>query len=183
MEGDLNPQQREAVETDSGPLLVLAGAGTGKTRVVTLRIARLIELGVPAERILAVTFTTKAAQEMRARIRGIVKEGLPGKPVISTFHSLCLQILRRHIGELGYPTRFTIYDASDQESLARQVLREIRVHDQQLRPRDFLGIMSRWSSPAISSAASISRTIWSYPLSSLSESTIQSRHRQICRWL
>ena len=149
MERNLNPQQREAVETDSGPLLVLAGAGTGKTRVVTLRIARLIELGVPAERILAVTFTTKAAQEMRARIRGIVKEGLAGKPVISTFHSLCLQILRRHIGKLGYPTRFTIYDASDQESLARQVLREIRVHDQQLRPRDFLGIMSRWKTRCI----------------------------------
>ena len=149
MERNLNPQQREAVETDSGPLLVLAGAGTGKTRVVTLRIARLIGLGVPADRILAVTFTTKAAQEMRARIRGIVKPGTSGSPVISTFHALCLQILRRHIEQLGYPARFTIYDGSDQESLARQVLREIRVHGHQLRPRDFLGIMSRWKTRCI----------------------------------
>ena len=146
---NLNQEQRRAVETDSGPLLVLAGAGTGKTRVVTFRIARLIKQGIPPERILAVTFTTRAAQEMRARVRDLLKTGGEGKPVVSTFHSLCLQILRRHIEKLDYPRRFTIYDASDQESLARQVLREIHVHDSQLRPRDFVRIMSRWKTRCV----------------------------------
>jgi DNA helicase-2/ATP-dependent DNA helicase PcrA len=149
MYSDLNEEQKRAVETDSGPILVLAGAGTGKTRVVTFRIARLIQQGIPPERILAVTFTTRAAQEMRARVRDLLKTGGEGKPVVSTFHSLCLQILRRHIEKLDYPRRFTIYDASDQESLARQVLREIHVHDSQLRPRDFVRIMSRWKTRCI----------------------------------
>ena len=93
----LNPAQREAVTTRSGPLLVLAGAGTGKTRVVTCRIARLIAGGTSPERILAVTFTNKAAGEMQQRVRSLLKRKTNERPEISTFHSLCVRILRRQI--------------------------------------------------------------------------------------
>src|SRR3954464_12047294 len=141
---DLNPGQRSAVETLRGPLLVLAGAGTGKTRVVTHRIANLIRHGTRPERILAVTFTRKAAGEMQERAtalllsaRGRKKSATP-KPQISTFHALCVQILRRHIAQLGYPPKFGICDRGDQESLARAALREIRCPEESLRPGDLL---------------------------------------------
>ena len=116
---DLNPPQREAVKTLSGPLLVLAGAGTGKTRVVTYRIAELIRHRIAPERILAVTFTNKAATEMKERAAALLGKKLPKQPEISTFHSLCVRILRRHITQLGYPAAFAIYDRGDQESVAR----------------------------------------------------------------
>src|SRR5438105_11158490 len=106
----LNPAQSEAVKTLSGPLLVLAGAGSGKTRVVTFRIAELIRHGIRPSRILAVTFTNKAAGEMQERAAQLLGKRLPEKPEISTFHSLCVRILRRHIKHLGYPTQFAIYD-------------------------------------------------------------------------
>src|ERR1700744_5463698 len=111
----LNPPQREAVGTLRGPLLVLAGAGTGKTRVVTFRIAELIRRGTPAEKILAVTFTNKAATEMQQRAAALLGKRLPTKPEISTFHSLCVRILRRQIQHLGYPNKFVICDRGDQE--------------------------------------------------------------------
>ena len=102
----LNSAQRRAVMTDSGPLLVLAGAGTGKTRVVTYRIARLIAKGTPPARILAVTFTNKAAGEMQQRVRSLLGRATEETPEISTFHSLCVRILRRQIDKLGYPEAF-----------------------------------------------------------------------------
>src|SRR5271170_6424849 len=110
MAHDLNPPQRDAVETLTGPLLVLAGAGTGKTRVVTHRIARLIQHGVKPGRILAVTFTKKAAAEMQERAGKLLGKKLPESPEISTFHALCVRILRRNAARLGYPTQFAIYD-------------------------------------------------------------------------
>ncbi len=122
---DLNAAQSEAVHTLSGPLLVLAGAGTGKTRVVTYRIAELIRHRTPPDRILAVTFTNKAADEMQQRAAALLGKRLERKPEISTFHSLCVRILRRHITHLGYPATFAIYDRGDQEGVARGVLREI----------------------------------------------------------
>jgi DNA helicase-2/ATP-dependent DNA helicase PcrA len=134
----LNPAQREAVGTLRGPLLVLAGAGTGKTRVVTYRIAELIRRGTPADRILAVTFTNKAAKEMQQRSADLLGKRLPVKPEISTFHSLCVRILRRHANRLGYPEKFAIYDRGDQESIARQALREIQVAEAMLRRRPAL---------------------------------------------
>ena len=114
----LNPQQREAVETIKGPVLILAGAGTGKTRVITFRIAHLIERGVPPGHVLAVTFTNKAAREMKARVNQLLprrkKTGAddkkPDGPTISTFHSLGVRILRQHIERLGYKKNFVIYD-------------------------------------------------------------------------
>ncbi|MCA8997788.1 MAG: UvrD-helicase domain-containing protein [Planctomycetaceae bacterium] len=146
----LNPSQREAVETLNGPVLVLAGAGTGKTRVITYRMARLIRAGVPADRILSVTFTNKAAKEMLERTQGLIGKSLKKRPWISTFHSLCVKILREDITHLGYPERFTIVDRGDQESLARKVLRDIRVTEKSLRPGDLLSLISRWKSTGLS---------------------------------
>ena len=140
---EMNPAQREVVNTLSGPLLVLAGAGTGKTRVVTLRIANLIRHGIAADRILGVTFTNKAAIEMQQRVKELLGR-VKKKPVISTFHSQCLRILKRHIHQLGYPRRFAIYDRGDQEGLARNVLREIRVPGELMKPGDLLFFISYW---------------------------------------
>ncbi|MDR2644109.1 MAG: UvrD-helicase domain-containing protein [Planctomycetaceae bacterium] len=148
----LNIAQREAVETLSGALLVLAGAGTGKTRVVTYRIARLIQSGISPSRILAVTFTNKAARELQLRIADLLKQTNStgkGKPEATTFHSLCVRILRRHITCLGYPEQFAIYDRGDQESIARQVLREVKVSDAALRPSELLARVSKWKSSGI----------------------------------
>ena len=154
---ELNPPQQHAVDTLSGPLLVLAGAGTGKTRVVTFRIANLIRHGTPADRILAVTFTNKASQEMQERVSHQLKlpkrvrrgQPAPLRPAIGTFHSHCVQILKRHARELGYPEKFTIYDRSDAESVARTILREIKVHEDMLKPSDFLNIVSQWKNVGV----------------------------------
>ncbi len=151
----LNPPQRDAVLTESGPMLVLAGAGTGKTRVVTFRIAYLISRGIRPERILAVTFTNKAAAEMRERVKAL----LPGKreytPEISTFHSLCVRILRRHIRNLGYPTKFAIYSRGQQETVARQMLRECGVPVGALKPSELLFRISNWKNNGLSPEAAL----------------------------
>ena len=144
----LNPAQQAAVDVLAGPLLVLAGAGTGKTRVVTYRVARLIQSGIAPDRILAVTFTNKAAREMQERIGKQIGKGNT-KPEISTFHSLCVRILRRQIHHLGFPNEFSIYDRGDQESVARQVLRDIRVARGALAPSDFLARIGSWKSAGI----------------------------------
>ncbi len=145
----LNSAQRDAVETLAGPLLVLAGAGTGKTRVVTCRIANLIRHRIRPERILAVTFTNKAAGEMQGRAAEMLGKQLKSKPEISTFHSLCVRILRRQIHHLGYPKQFVILDRGDQEGLARQALREVRVPAETLRPGDLLYFIGRWKTASI----------------------------------
>lgn len=145
---------------------MLAGAGTGKTRVVTHRIANLIRHGTAPERILAVTFTRKAAGEMQERAGALLRGGKrraarkAARPQISTFHSLCVKVLRRHIEQLGYTTRFGICTRSDQESIARQALREIRVPDESLRPGDLLAIVSDWKnrSLTVGQAASVAAT-------------------------
>jgi DNA helicase II / ATP-dependent DNA helicase PcrA len=146
---DLNPPQKEAVRTLSGPLLVLAGAGTGKTRVVTFRIAELIRNRIAPDRILAVTFTNKAATEMKERSALLLGKKLPKQPEISTFHSLCVRILRRNITQLGYPASYGICDRSDQESIARTVLREIKVAEAALKPSDLLYFIGRWKNGSI----------------------------------
>ena len=160
MSAGLNPPQLDAVKTVKGPLLVLAGAGTGKTRVVTYRIAELIRRGTKPERILAVTFTKKAAGEMQERAGALLKlkpagrskkgsKELPPGPEISTFHSLCVRILRRHIQQLGYPAKFSICDRNEQESQARAALRELRAPSASLSPGDMLAIVSRWKSASV----------------------------------
>jgi DNA helicase-2/ATP-dependent DNA helicase PcrA len=140
----LNPAQQAAVETLAGPMLVLAGAGSGKTRVVTFRIANLMKHRTRPERILAVTFTNKAAAEMQERIGALLGSKNKERPQISTFHAHCVRVLRRHARALGYPERFAIYDRGDQESLARTVLRDIRVPNEMMRPGDLINQISRW---------------------------------------
>lgn len=141
---DLNPSQRDAAITLEGPLLVLAGAGTGKTRVITYRMAELIRSGVEPNRILSVTFTNKAAKEMAERMSHILGRRPSSRPMISTFHSLCVKILRDEIEALGYPSKFVIYDRGDQESAARRALRDIKVTEAALSPGDLINQISRW---------------------------------------
>ena len=129
---------------------MLAGAGTGKTRVITYRIAELIRSGILPEKILSVTFTNKAAKEMQERTRALIGGPARSRPWISTFHSLCVNVLRADIRELGYPETFSIMDRGDQESLARKVLRDIRVTEKSLRPGDLLGVISKWKSTGVS---------------------------------
>ncbi len=151
----LNPQQREAVETTDGPVLILAGAGSGKTRVITFRIAYLIEQkGVMPESILAMTFTNKAAAEMGERVAKLVGGLSIAKPVISTFHSFCVRMLRRDIEALripstvpgqpaiGHTKNFVIYDESDMQSVVKSVMKRLGLDDKQLTPRTVLGRIS-----------------------------------------
>ncbi len=126
----LNPQQLEAAEAIEGPILILAGAGSGKTRVITYRIVHLIEnLGVRPEAILAVTFTNKAADQMKARVRDQLQMSRSADPWISTFHSFCVRLLRREIEALGYVREFTIYDSSDQLQVVRSTMKDLSVDD------------------------------------------------------
>src|ERR687888_844559 len=126
----LNPQQLEAVEATEGPLLILAGAGSGKTRVITYRVAHLIEnRGVRPEQILAVTFTNKAADQMKSRVRNLLRGPRSGDPLISTFHSLCVRILRREIEALKYTRSFTIYDESDQLQVIKAAMKDLKVDE------------------------------------------------------
>ena len=138
----LNAEQREAVFHTEGPLLILAGAGSGKTRVLTHRIAYLIEeKGINPWNILAITFTNKAAGEMRERVDDIV--GFGSESIwVSTFHSTCVRILRRHIDRLGYDNNFTIYDSDDQKTLMKQVFKAMDVDTKQFKERSVLGTIS-----------------------------------------
>ena len=144
----LNPQQREAVEAVNGPVLILAGAGSGKTRVITYRIAHLIDgVGVPPDSILAVTFTNKAAAEMASRVESLVGARSLAKPLISTFHSFCVRLLRRdiealQIGGKGYRKDFVIYDEADQQNVVKAAMRRLGIDDKQLTPRNVLARIS-----------------------------------------
>ena len=156
----LNPQQRQAVETIKGPVLILAGAGTGKTRVITFRIAHMIARGVNPGNILAVTFTNKAAREMQERVRELVprrkKENgeKEERPTICTFHSLCVRILRRHIELLGYKRNFVIYSESDQLGTMKKVLSNISVKGgDKPEPRAVLSLLSKYKNGGAGSAS------------------------------
>ncbi len=150
----LNPQQRQAVETLNGPVLILAGAGTGKTRVITFRIAHLIAKGVPPQNILAVTFTNKAAREMQERVHKLLPKrgrktedsGLrtDDRPTICTFHSLCVRILRRHIERLGYKRNFVIYNESEQLGAVRKILAQISARGEKTDPAAVLALLSKF---------------------------------------
>src|ERR687889_1994000 len=131
----LNPEQQAAVLKTDGPLLILAGAGSGKTRVIAHRIAHLVSEGLTApDRILAVTFTNKAAEEMRTRVETLL--GTDCRQMwISTFHALCARLLRREAPHIGLSRDFVIYDSTDQLSVMKQALREIGMDDSTLQPR------------------------------------------------
>src|SRR5262245_54956981 len=139
----LNPAQRRAVVHPGGPLLVLAGAGSGKTRVIAHRIAWLVlERGVAPTGIVAVTFTNKAAREMRERVARILGEGDRG-PWIGTFHGLCLRMLRRDGALAGLDPGFVVYDSDDQAALVRRILRQLEADDAAASARPFLAKISR----------------------------------------
>src|SRR5262249_34633129 len=158
----LNPQQRLAVETLKGPVLILAGAGTGKTRVITFRIAHMIQRGIAPGHILGVTFTNKAAREMQERVRKLIPKGLlspkskvqspdgetasasQGRPTICTFHSLCVRILRQHIEKLGYKRNFVIYDESEQLSAIKKIMARISAKGEKQDPAAILGVLSKF---------------------------------------
>ena len=145
---NMNPQQQEGIRSVDGPVLLLAGAGSGKTRVITHRIAYLVqERGVPADSILAVTFTNKAAKEMAERVDKILGHSSLAKPMLATFHSFCVRVLRRDIEALrvngvGLTRTFAIYDEADQQAVVKQALKRLAIDDKSLKPRVALGRIS-----------------------------------------
>ncbi len=156
----LNPQQRLAVETIHGPVLILAGAGTGKTRVITYRIAHLVENGVAPGNILGVTFTNKAAREMQERVTKLLPRPSrtadgqkPDRPTICTFHSLCVRILRQHIEKLGYKRNFVIYDESEQLGAIKKILSQISAKGEKTDPAAILSLLSRYKNGGSKAAA------------------------------
>jgi superfamily I DNA/RNA helicase len=161
----LNPQQRQAVEAIHGPVMILAGAGTGKTRVITCRVAHLVACGIPPGHILGVTFTNKAAREMRERIAKMLPRRarnskakakaqghgsdaqpspLDSPPTICTFHSLCVRILRQHIEKLGYKRNFVIYDESEQLGAVKKILAQVSAKGEKTDPGAILALLSRF---------------------------------------
>jgi superfamily I DNA/RNA helicase len=154
----LNPQQRQAVETIRGPVLILAGAGTGKTRVITFRIAHMVERGIAPGNILGVTFTNKAAREMQERVRKLLPkpksktpEDKTNRPTICTFHSLCVRILRQHIEKLGYKRSFVIYDESEQLAAVKKILSSISAKGEKTDPGAVLAMLSKFKNGGESS--------------------------------
>jgi DNA helicase II / ATP-dependent DNA helicase PcrA len=153
----LNPQQRLAAETIRGPVLILAGAGTGKTRVITFRIAHMVDRGIAPGNILGVTFTNKAAREMQERVRKLLPkpktEDKNNRPTICTFHSLCVRILRQHIEKLGYKKSFVIYDTAEQLAAVKKILSAISAKGEKTDPGAVLGMLSKFKNGGENSAA------------------------------
>ncbi len=167
---ELNTEQQQAVSHTKGPLLILAGAGAGKTRVIVERIAHLIKTGVPPEKILAVTFTNKAAKEMLERVNVRLREDLVlspydtphTQPFVSTFHALCLHIIKSFHSAAGLPKRFTIYDRADSLRAARQAIKDAGFDPKQLEPRRVLSVLSRQKGDDVSRLAFIDTKASSY---------------------
>jgi len=146
----LNPEQQRAVETLDGPVLVLAGAGTGKTRVLTTRLAHILTLGLARPgQILAVTFTNKAAREMKERIGGLIGESVEGMPWLGTFHSICVKILRRHAELVGLKRDFTILDVDDQIRLLKQVIQAADLDEKRWPARQLANFIDGWKNKAL----------------------------------
>ncbi len=147
---DLNPAQRAAVEALDGPVLVLAGAGTGKTKALTARIAHLLNTGrARPNEILAVTFTNKAAREMKARVGQLVGGVIEGMPWLGTFHSLSVRILRRHAELVGLKSNFTILDTDDQLRLLRQIIQAANIDEKRWPPRLLASLIDGWKNRAL----------------------------------
>jgi DNA helicase-2/ATP-dependent DNA helicase PcrA len=153
----LNPEQRVAVLHGAGPLLVLAGAGSGKTRVITVRIAHLVAQGVPPQNVLAVTFTNKAAREMRARLAALIGAERAGLPFVGTFHSFCVEVLREHGALVNLSRSFTISDGSDQLALLRGVLRTLQVEGVTMQAGDLQARISLLKSRLIGAEAFLAK--------------------------
>ena len=159
----LNPQQRLAAETIRGPVLILAGAGTGKTRVITFRIAHMVDRGIAPGNILGVTFTNKAAREMQERVNKLLpkrkSEDKKNRPTICTFHSLCVRILRLHIDKLGYKKNFVIYDASEQLAAVKKILSGISAKGEKTDPGAVLALLSRFKNGGENASAFVDPSV------------------------
>src|SRR5262252_2993885 len=178
----LNPEQRDAVLHTTGPLLIVAGAGSGKTRVITSRVAYLVASGLAqAHEVLAVTFTNKAAEEMRSRVEALLGADC-GRMWVSTFHSLCARLLRREAPAIGLSRDFVIYDSSDQLTVVKQALKELHIDDSLVQPRAALSRIShaknRMERPdAVAASAGWNRReeqiakVYEYYLKALKDST------------
>jgi len=146
----LNLQQREAVKTIHGPVLILAGAGTGKTRVITMRIGHMVDEGIPPGSIVAVTFTNKAASEMRERVKEILGPEKAKQLTLGTFHAFCMRLLRQHAEALGYKNNFTIYSQGEQQSLVKRILARLLTKEETLDPSVALSRISKAKNYGIS---------------------------------
>ena len=140
---ELNEPQRQAVTHTEGPLLVFAGAGSGKTRTIIYRIANLLASGVPPYRILAVTFTNKAAGEMKSRLSELAGAEVTRDLWVGTFHSVCAKLLRRYSEEVGLKRNFVIYDDSDQKAVLTRIIRELNISDQEYPPKLMASLISK----------------------------------------
>jgi DNA helicase-2/ATP-dependent DNA helicase PcrA len=178
----LNPAQGEAVETTEGPVLIIAGAGSGKTRVLAFRTAYLVlEKNIHPQNILAVTFTNKAAQEMKERIISLLREfafSSSNLPLIGTFHSICVRILRREIDKLGYKKNFSILDTQDQLALVKKVFKELSLNPDQFNPKSALGTISR-AKNELQNAGDFANNVGSYYEETISK--IYSVYQKKCR--
>lgn len=178
----LNPAQKEAVEITEGPVLIIAGAGSGKTRALTFRVAYLIlEKNIHPQNILAVTFTNKASQEMKERIVKLLQESgisINNLPLIGTFHSICVKILRREIDKLGYNKSFSILDTQDQFALMKRVLKELSINPEQFKPQSVIGAISKAKNDLIDEKE-FARNMGSYYEEMVSK--IYSNYQKKCR--
>ena len=145
----LNEAQKQAVIQKDGPMIIIAGAGSGKTRVLTYRIAHLMQSGVDAFNILSLTFTNKAAKEMKARIAGVVGQSEAKNLWMGTFHSVFARILRSEADKLGFPTNFTIYDTQDSVRLISAIIKEKNLNKEQYKPKQILGRISSFKNSLI----------------------------------
>ena len=145
----LNPAQREAVETLEGPVLMLAGAGTGKTKALTCRVVHLLNTGkARPNEILSVTFTNKAAREMKTRVGDLLGQAVEGLPWMGTFHSICVKLLRRHAELVGLKSNFTILDTDDQLRLLKQLVSAANIDEKRWPARQLAGIIDNWKNRA-----------------------------------
>ena len=155
----LNPAQRAAVEAYDEPSLIIAGAGSGKTRVLTSRIAYMIECGVEPENILALTFTNKAADQMRDRIRTMISGGRSRRIFMGTFHSIFLRILRAEAERIGFPANFTVYDTSDAKNLLKMLVKELNLPDDKYKPASMLSRISLCKNSLITPGAYLADSV------------------------
>ena len=146
----LNDVQRQAAEAVTGPVMIIAGAGSGKTRVITYRIAHMLELGIPSRNILALTFTNKAAKEMKTRIANLIGEAEARDLWMGTFHSVFRRVLAREAESLGFPKNFTIYDTEDSHNLLKRVVKSMNLDPKIYTPKSVLARISMAKSNLLS---------------------------------
>ena len=152
---DLNPKQTEAVSAIDGPILIIAGPGSGKTRVLTNRVAYLIKQGIPAENILAVTFTNKAAQEIKERVHRMISLSADSfkMPTLGTFHSVGSRILRAEADKIGFKPSFTVFDAADSQNLIKRLMKELDISPEQFHPLAIVEAISQAKNELLDAAA------------------------------